>query len=97
MGNDIRSITEFDIRRGLLCGKVQLVKDTLYGSGDTVCRIGLNTFFFGGMSAEGVAPYEYATFTDLDTAVHDIVETLEDFETEFPDEWAYYRAVLNND
>ena len=90
-------ITEFDIKRGLLCGMVRLEKDHLYGSDDVVCRIGDNAFFFGGTAAECVTPYEYATDMDFDEVVRDIVSTLGDFEKEFPDEWLYYRYLLSNE
>lgn len=94
MTNDLRPITRKDVKRGLLIGRVRLVSDPF---GCVMCSIGNHDcrFYFGGMAAEGVTPWQYATKMDFDEIVDDIVDTLYEFEREFTDEWEYYRHVLN--
>lgn len=96
MDDTIKPITRKDIKRGLLTGKVRLVSDPF---GCVMCSIGNRDccFYFGGMAAKGVTPWQYATEMDFDEIVDDIVDTLYEFEREFTDEWEYCRYVLNND
>lgn len=91
----MQPITERDIKRGLLVGKVRLKTH----DDCVVCSIRDNDmyFYFGGFDAEGVTPWEYVTAMDFDEIVADIVNVLDDFRETFPDEWLYYRYVLNND
>lgn len=96
MAENLGPITADDIKRGLLVGKVRLVADGMSG---TMCSIGDQDmrFYFGGFEAEDCMPWEYALNADFDEVVADIVYVLDGFRETFPDEWLYYRYVLNND
>lgn len=66
------------------------------GSG-TVCSIGDNWFYFGGLTAEELSPEEYLKEVPKQDIVDEIFTVLEDFkkyEAEFGDEYRYYDAVL---
>lgn len=93
--DELKPITADDIKRGLFMGVVRL-RD---GYGDTVCCIGCpdEFFYFGGVEAEGISAWQYMNEHSFDEIIDDIVSTLEDFREELPDEWKYYRYVLNND
>ena len=96
-------ITEEDIKRGFMLGWVRIGKEHHGANADTVCYIGSNWFYFGGMDAESEGPYEYVTNHDFDEIVRDIVEVVnelaEPYETSSTpnSEWLYYRYLLNND
>lgn len=91
---NISAITDFDIKRGLLLGLVRL-SESIDG---VVCRIGLNYFFFGGVTAEdSCSAWQYASDMDFDEIVRDIVDALKAIHDSDYDEWLYYRSYLNND
>lgn len=89
-------ITAEDIRNGLRSGVVRLITDPNLGCG-TVCGIGENWFYFGGLTAEEMTPEEYLRDIPEDDIVREIVETLDDFKClpdVFEDEYNYYLAIL---
>ena len=92
----IHSISSNEIREGLDLGIVRLITDPNMDEG-TVCEIGGSWFYFGGMTAEEMTPEEYLENIPQEDIVREIVETLQEFENEleYSDEWAYYRAVLD--
>lgn len=94
MDDTIKPITADDLKRGLLLGNVRLV-----AVDGVACSIGDKDyyFYFGGIGAEETTPWQYVNDMDFDEILRDIVDTLAGFRTEFPDEWLYYRYVLNND
>ena len=60
-----------------------------------VCGIGDNWFYFGGMTAEECkTPKEYTMNVPQDDIVREIFEVLEEFFTEFEDEYYYYMYYL---
>ena len=89
-------ITIDDLKRGILCGFVRIGSHH-YAINETVCFIGDNWFYFGGLDAELEKPFEYATNHDFDETLQEIAEVLEEFHETEPDEWLYYRYILNND
>lgn len=89
-------ITKEKISRGMEQGVIRLVADPNMGSG-TVCSIGDNWFYFGGLTAEELSPEEYLKEVPKQDIVDEIFTVLEDFkkyEAEFGDEYRYYDAVL---
>ena len=96
---DMSEITAYEIKRGFMLGWVRLVECPDW-KGVTVCSIGWNPdlwFYFGGDDAEEQMPFEYASTHDLDAIADRIAEILRELGEYSPDEWAYYRYVLNND
>lgn len=96
----LRPITADDVKRGFLCGLIRLENGPDTACKETVCRIGGAAgyyFYFGGVEAEEEGPWEYASHMDFDEIISDIVGTLAGFRETDPDEWFYYRSVLNND
>ena len=64
----------------------------------TVCQIGDNWFYFGGLTAEELSPEEYIKNVPEADIVREIYEVLEDFrksESDLSDEYQYYDAVLS--
>lgn len=88
-------ITEKSIQEGLRKGYIKLIIDPNMESG-TVCQIGDNWFYFGGMTAEDMSPEEFSHCIPEGDIVREIYETLDDFpkHEEYQDEYAYYDAFL---
>lgn len=91
-----RAITQREIIEGLDQGLVRLVTDPNMDYG-TVAEIGGSWFYFGGMTAEEMTPEEYLRDVPKEDIAREICEVLQEFEQEmdYSDEWAYYRAFLD--
>lgn len=91
-----RAITQDEILRGLDEGIVRLIVDPNMDYG-TVAEIGGSWFYFGGMTAEEMTPEEYLRDIPKEDIARDICEVMQEFENEmdYSDEWAFYRAVLD--
>ena len=89
-------ITIDDLKRGFMLGFVRIGSCDLACS-ETVCWIGGNWFYFGGLDAEEEEPFEYVTNHDFNEMLRDISDVLKSFHETEPDEWLYYRYILNND
>lgn len=59
-----------------------------------ICWIGQYWFYFGGRKAEDSTVGEYQKNVPEEDIISEIYDTLCDFVTESPDEYAYYAAVL---
>lgn len=90
-------ITKEQIMDGIAHGTVKFIVDPNMESG-TVCQIGDNWFYFGGMTAEQESPEEYLHNSDMEQNVRCILTVLADFASvgspAFGDEYRYYEAVL---
>lgn len=88
-------ITKALIRDGIRAKLIRFVTDPNLESG-TVCRIGDNWFYFGGMTAEELSPEEYVANVPVEDTVSDIYATLEAFrqDEEYADEYNYYYHAL---
>lgn len=76
--------------------KQQLINliDSPNGDG-IVCGIGVNWFYFGGLTAEDCGSVEeYKRFVPEDDIISEIYDVLCEFKTEFPDEYLYYYYYL---
>lgn len=93
---DIRPITQDEISRGIDCDVVRFITDPNMDAG-TVCEIGASWFYFGGPDAENAEPAEYVAKTPKADIARLVAEALQEFENEieYTDEWAYYRAILD--
>lgn len=91
-----REITMDEIIRGMDEGIVRLVTDPNMDYG-TVCEIGGSWFYFGGFTAEEMTPEEYLRDIPKEDIARNIHDVLQEFENEqdYSDEWAYYRAFLD--
>ena len=89
----MKTISKAVIRKGIALGLVALVTDPNAESG-TVCKIGDNWFYFGGLTAEEMAPEDYLAAVGVPGVTDEIYDVLKEFETEFPDEHEYYRLYL---
>lgn len=90
-------ITKDRVFLGIERGVIKLVVDPNMESG-TVCQIGDNWFYFGGLTAEELSPEEYVKNVPKEDIVREIYEVLEDFrkdEGDLSDEYGYYDAVLS--
>ena len=83
------------IAEGYRAGLVRLI-DSPNGDG-TVCQIGDNWIYFGGLEAEGISPEEYKKAVPEEDIINEIFSVLDDFKTsgeEFLDEYHYYAFWL---
>lgn len=89
-------ITREMLRLGLERGLVKLIVDPIMESG-TVCQIGDNWFYFGGVTAEDMGPYAYKNAISVVDIVNKIFEVLVSFhmDEEFFDEYCYYDTFLS--
>lgn len=88
-------ITKEMIKHGIESGKITFKnKDD-----DIVCCIGESWFYFGGVTAEKIAPEEYIKVVPMDDIIDSIYGTLSDFYfvSELKDEYFYYYFVLKED
>ena len=89
-----------DLLRGYEKGVVRFVLEPGCQLG-TVCQIGDNWFYFGGLEAEGSIPEEYLANVGWRTAIKDVYNVLNStngclgFDEAFPEEYDYYEAVLS--
>ncbi|MCM1236683.1 MAG: hypothetical protein NC489_41935 [Ruminococcus flavefaciens] len=91
----IKMITRNDVEKGYKDGAVRLIESP-HGDG-TVCRIGENWFYFGGLTAEEHSPKEYEKYVPKEDIIQEIYDTLDDMRSDedtFGDEYRYYEAVL---
>lgn len=90
-------ITREMVRKGLSSGYIVLA-NIPESANETVCKIGENWFFFGGLTAEGLTPEEYRKAVPFEDIVNEIYDTLEAFRQsnldEFKDEYNYYETFL---
>ena len=88
-------ITKYMITEGIRNQVIQFVQDPNMEFG-TVCQIGDDWFYFGGMTAEELEPSEYLSVVSLDSVIDDVYNALESFRTNrtFRDEYDYYESVL---
>lgn len=89
-------ITPGLIKQGIKQGLVRFIKDPNAESG-TVCAIGEHWFYFGGQTAEELAPETYLEAVGIHDTIQEIVETLDDFKAaggSMADEYAYYDHFL---
>ena len=87
---DNARITLEMVAEGYKTGLIKLV-DSPNDDG-TVCQIGSNWFYFGGLEAEGVTPKEYKDAVPEEDIVSEIYSVLDDFRKsgeEFLDEYGY--------
>jgi hypothetical protein len=91
-----REITVDEILRGMDEGVVRLIVDPNMDEG-TVAEIGASWFYFGGADAEDMDPDEYEATIPREDVARMVYEALREFEgeQEYSDEWAYYRAVID--
>lgn len=92
----MKKITKKMIANGFDTGKVMLTIDPNTGSG-TVCRIGKDWFYFGGLTAEELNPSEYFIQVGFWDTIREILETLDEFaeDESFKDEYRYYYSCLS--
>ena len=89
-------ITKEKIKAGLRDGVVRLITDPNMESG-TVCQIGEFWFYFGGETAEDMAPEEYMKCVPIDDITNEIFDALDSFKKDgFEDEYEYYNEILEN-
>lgn len=81
------------IKNGIKTGIVDFIVDPNMDHG-TVCKIGEDWFYFGGTTAEEMNPEEYLKAVPEDDIVSDLVETLDEFRDESPDEYEYFESIL---
>lgn len=91
-------ITKSIIRNAIQANVIQFVVDPNMESG-TVCQIGDNWFYFGGMTAEDMTPQEYLEAIPMDDIISEVFDALEGFRQESEAvendyEYAYYEAYL---
>lgn len=87
-------ITKEMIRTQYEKGIVSLIVDPNMESG-TVCKIGENWFYFGGLTAEEMSPEEYASNVPQSDIIDEIFDALHAFKDDgFGDEYSYYESVL---
>ena len=94
-------ITAYDIMRGFMLGLVHIGRDHYGRDDETVCHIGANWFYFGGLDAERESPYEYVTNHDFGEIVDDIVVAVNSLAVPYDDgiprcEWLACRYLLSN-
>lgn len=89
-------ITKDEIKNGLHKGVITLDVDPNMESG-TVCRIGDNWFYFGGLTAEEMSPEEYRKNVPEEDIVNEIFDTLDAFQKDryFLGEYEYYASLLH--
>ena len=88
-------ITKKMIKDGITEGVIQFVTDPDFENGGTVCQIEDNWFYFGGTTAEELSPEEYIKNVPTSDIVRDIYDVMEEFKTEFPDEYEFYDIILS--
>lgn len=91
------NITKEQLLDGISHGTVKFIVDPNMGNG-TVCQIGENWFYFGGLTAEEEAPEEYLRNSDQDENIRLILDVLDGFSKdceELRDEYLYYEAILS--
>ena len=89
-------ITKELIIQGINEGLVRFILDPNLNTG-TVCQIGENWFYFGGIDAESEMPDDFLKHSDKREIVNLIYDTLEEFRMyENQDEYAYYDAYLHS-
>lgn len=83
------------VKSGYEAGIIKLVDgSTVLGDG-IVCSIGDNWFYFGGQTAEEYTDVEkYKNDVPKSDILKSIFEVLEQFSTEFEDEYLYYESFL---
>ena len=87
-------ITKDMIEKGYDLGVITLEEDPNARCG-TICKIGKNWFYFGGITAEGMDPEEYRQFVPTEDIVDEIFMTLNGgFKEDSPSEYAYYEEYL---
>lgn len=72
-------ITKYMITEGIRNQVIQFVQDPNMELG-TVCQIGDDWFYFGGMTAEELEPSEYLSVVSLDSVIDDVYNALESFQ-----------------
>lgn len=87
-------ITKNEIRQGIESNVICFMTDPNMGEG-TVASIGDNWFYFGGVEATFLNPEEYLKTIPSELTVDAIFEALDELRTEDPDEYEYYRLVLD--
>lgn len=88
-----KCITKRMLELGYEQGIVRLELEEL-SCAETICKIGDNWFYFGGELAEELSPEEYVKAVPKEDLLQEIITVLEDFKTEFPDEYLYYYYYL---
>lgn len=83
------------VKEGLDTGRIRLITDPVMEMG-TVCAIGDNWFYFGGITAEEMEPVNYNDSIPKNDIVQEIYDTLTDFVKDevLLDEYMYYEEVL---
>lgn len=91
-------ITKELIRKGIESKVIRFESDPdgIDGLG-TVRAIGEYWFYFGGLTAEELAPDEYQENVPMEEIIDEIFDALEDFRNTdgFEDEYKYYQCYLN--
>lgn len=91
-------ITKELIRKGIESKVIRFESDPdgIDGLG-TVCAIGEYWFYFGGLTAEELAPDEYQENVPMEEIIDEIYDVLEVFRTTpwFETEYEYYQCFLN--
>ena len=87
-------ITKNEVRKGIESSVICFMIDPNMGKG-TVASIGDNWFYFGGEEATFLNPEEYLKTIPSELTVDAIFEALDELRTEDPDEYEYYRLVLD--
>lgn len=86
------------IREGVQKGIIRFVLDPNGdGKTGTVCKIGENWFYFGGLTAEQSSPEEYVRDVPEEDIVKEVLDTLLSFKDsgkELEDEYVYYALFL---
>ena len=91
-------VNESVIKEGIRKGVIKFVLDPNGdGKTGTVCQIGENWFYFGGLTAEQSSPDEYVENVPEEDIVREVLETVLSFKTsgkELEDEYIYYALYL---
>lgn len=86
-------ITHEMVRKGIHQGIVRFIIDPNMEDG-TVCAIGDNWFYFGGLLAEETKPENYLEKAGIDKAVNDIYDAVTEIKDTDQDEYDYYLSYL---
>lgn len=89
-------ITKEMVRDGIQSGIIRFAVDPNM-EGGTVCEIGDDWFYFGGVTAESMEPKEYLKVVPQEDIINEVFATLHDFNKErhtFGNEYDYIEAYL---
>ena len=90
-------ITKEMVKKGISKGIIKFIVNPNEEYG-TVCSIGDNWFYFGGLTAEEENPEEFLNNSDMNEVIQSVFDTLEEFrkcDYDNGDEYLYYYTILS--